>query len=69
VVHAVNGKYLEDEEYFLHFILHFLEESLTGYAELDANIFADWLTKRRAQVERGELVYIAHQMDFLIRKK
>jgi hypothetical protein len=69
VVHAVNGKYLEDEEYFLHFILHFFEESLTGHAELDANVFADWLTQRRMQIERGELVYIAHQMDFLIRKK
>jgi hypothetical protein len=69
VVHAVNGKYLEDEKYFLHFILHFFEEALTGHAELDANVFADWLIQRRMQIERGELVYIAHQMDFLIRKK
>ena len=65
VVHAVNGKYLEDEDYFLHFILHFFEESLTGHTELDAGAFADWLAERRAQIERGELVYIAHQMDFL----
>jgi hypothetical protein len=65
VVHAVSGKYVADEEYFLHFILHFFEESLTGHAELDAAAFADWVQKRRAQIERGELVYIAHQMDFL----
>jgi hypothetical protein len=65
VVHAVGGKYIADEEYFLHFILHFFEESLTGHAELDAAAFADWIQKRRAQIERGELVYIAHQMDFL----
>ena len=69
VVHAVNGKYWEDEEYFLHFILHFFEESLADHAELNADTFADWLTQRRMQIERGELVYIAHQMDFLIRKK
>jgi hypothetical protein len=69
VLHAVNGKYLEDEEYFLHFILHFFEESLAGHAELNAQAFADWLAQRRVQIERGELVYIAHQMDFLIRKK
>src|SRR5260221_9753998 len=62
VVHAVNGKYLGDEEYFLHFILHFFEESLTSHPELDASAFLDWLVKRRAQVERGELVYIAHQI-------
>lgn len=67
VVHSVNGKYPADEAYFLHFILHFFEESLTGHAELDAPAFANWLMKRRAQIERGELVYIAHQMDFLAR--
>ena len=66
VVHAVGGKYLEDEKYFLSFILHFFEESLTGHVELNADAFANWLSERRAQVERGELVYVAHQMDFLV---
>ena len=65
VVHALNGKYMDDEEYFLHFILHFFEESLTGKPGLDAAAFSDWLAKRHIQIERGELVYIAHQMDFL----
>ena len=67
VVHSVNGKYPANEAYFLNFILHFFEESLTGHAKLDASAFADWLKERRAQIERGELVYIAHQMDFLAR--
>jgi hypothetical protein len=67
VVHAVNGKYPADEAYFLNFILHFFEESLTGNVELDTAAFANWLKERRAQIERGELVYIAHQMDFLAR--
>ena len=61
------GRYPADEAYFLYFILHFFEESLTGRPELDADAFALWLKERRAQVERGELVYIAHQMDFLVR--
>jgi hypothetical protein len=65
VVHGVNGKYPADEKYFLHFILHFFEESLAGRAELDAVAFANWMKERRAQIERGQLVYIAHQMDFL----
>ncbi|MFT3893040.1 MAG: hypothetical protein QM730_15530 [Anaerolineales bacterium] len=68
VVHAVNGKYPEDEAYFLHFILHFFEESLKGIAELDAEAFANWLDARHTQVDCGELVYIAHQMDFLVKK-
>ncbi len=67
VVHSVSGKYPGDEAYFLNFILHFFEESLTGHKDLNAPAFADWLSKRRGQIERGELVYIAHQMDFLAR--
>lgn len=67
VVHSVGGKYPADEAYFLDFILHFFEESLTGHAELNAADFANWLNERRAQIERGESVYIAHQMDFLAR--
>jgi hypothetical protein len=67
VVYPVDGQYPADEVYFLHFILHFFEESLGGHPELDAAVFADWLEKRRRQVEHGELVYIAHQMDFLVR--
>ncbi len=67
VVHAVDGKYPADEQFFLQFILHFFEESLTGHPELDAEKFSEWLAKRRAQIERGELVYIAHQMDYLVK--
>jgi hypothetical protein len=67
VVYANDGKYPGDEAYFLYFILHFFEESLTGQPTLDAAAFANWLARRRAQIENGELVYIAHQMDFLAR--
>jgi len=68
VVYAENGKYPDDEAYFLHFILHFFEESLTGHAKLEAEAFERWLKVRRAQIERGELVYVAHQMDFLVKR-
>jgi SAM-dependent methyltransferase len=68
VVHAVNGKYPQDEAYFLNFILHFFEEALTGHAELKAETFAKWVQERCAQIECGELVYIAHQMDFLVKR-
>jgi hypothetical protein len=66
-VYPVNGAYPADEAYFLKFILHFFEESLGNHPELDPVVFADWLEKRRQQVELGELVYIAHQIDFLAR--
>ena len=68
VIHAMNGNYPEEEAYFLYFILHFFEESLMGHPELEAEAFTHWLQERRAQIERGELVYIAHQIDFLVKR-
>jgi hypothetical protein len=68
VVHAVGGIYPEDEAYFLRCILHFFEETLTGHADVDAQGLAAWLAERRTQVARGDLVYVAHQMDFLVRR-
>jgi hypothetical protein len=67
VVYATGGKYPADEAYFLSFILHFFEESLANHPELDAAQLASWLEVRRAQIARGELSYIAHQIDLLVR--
>ncbi len=66
VVYPVKGQYPADEAYFLHFILRFFETSLANNPELDPRLLEEWLKQRRAQIERAELVYIAHQMDFLI---
>ena len=65
VVYPQDDGYADDEAYFLHHILYFFEDSLTGHPDLDAGEFSGWLAKRRQQVERGELIYIAHQLDFL----
>lgn len=69
VVYASDGRYPADEKYFLQFILNFFETSLKGCAELDPHEFDRWLAQRHAQIERGDLVYIAHQMDLLVHKK
>jgi hypothetical protein len=69
VVHARDGKYPADEKYFLQFILHFFESSLKDCQELDADTFQRWLAERHHQIDCGDLVYIAHQMDFLVKKK
>lgn len=63
VVYPRHGAYPDDEAYFLHHILHFVETSLTGNPELEAAAFKRWLAMRHAQIEQGELVYIAHQLD------
>ena len=69
VVFADKAGYPADEAYFLHFILHFIHQSLSNHAQLDAAQFEAWIAQRHAQIETGELVYIAHQLDFLGRKQ
>jgi len=69
VVFPRQGKYLSDEAYFLHHILHFIEGSLSEHPEMDNSIFTNWLARRHEQVESGELIYIAHQLDFLATRR
>jgi SAM-dependent methyltransferase len=58
-----DGAYPADEAYFLHYMLHFFESSLTGRPELDAARLQAWLARRHAQIDAGELVLIVHQID------
>jgi SAM-dependent methyltransferase len=67
VVHPIQGFYPHEEAYFLHHILHFFELTLIDHPELDQAAFLAWLAARRAQITAGELVFIAHQLDFLAR--
>ena len=64
VVHPVGGAYPADESYFLSCILHFVETTLRGHPELNGGEFEAWLTTRRRQLARGELLYVAHQLDY-----
>jgi hypothetical protein len=65
VVFPQNSAYLADEAYFLHFIVHTIDGALRGHPELDPPDFESWIQTRHAQIERGELTYIAHQLDLL----
>jgi SAM-dependent methyltransferase len=65
VIFARQGRYPADEAYFLHFIIHTIAEALQDHPDLEAGRFGRWVSQRHTQIERGELVYIAHQLDFL----
>ncbi len=65
VVFAAGNDYPADEAYFLHFIIHTMQQALTGHPALNAKQFVEWIATRQAQIKRGELIYIAHQIDFL----
>jgi SAM-dependent methyltransferase len=65
VVFAGANGYPADEAYFLHFIVHTIHTALEEHPELDAEQLGDWIAQRHAQIELGQLTYIAHQLDFL----
>jgi SAM-dependent methyltransferase len=67
VVHpAPDGTYPADEAHFLCCILTTIRDALQDRADWVAPAhLADWLAVRGRQLAAGELVYIAHQLDFV----
>jgi SAM-dependent methyltransferase len=57
--------YPGDEAYFLHFIIDTIGQALHGHPELAGRRFQAWIDQRHRQIEARELIYIAHQLDFL----
>ena len=56
--------YPADETYFLHHIIHTVEQALQGQPLLEGSTLQDWASRRHRQIEGGELIYMAHQLDF-----
>jgi SAM-dependent methyltransferase len=62
---AADGNYAADEAYFLGSILNTIRDALRNRPDrLEPADLADWLAVRCRQLAAGELVYIAHQLDF-----
>lgn len=57
-----DGGYPAGEAYFLERILQTIQGALEDRMEPAG--LADWLAIRRRELARGELIYIAHQLDF-----
>jgi SAM-dependent methyltransferase len=57
--------YPGDEAYFLHFIIDTIGRALHGHPELAGSRLQAWIAQRHRQIEARELIYIAHQLDFL----
>ena len=61
-----DGNYPGDEAYFLHSILSTIQNALRGRPDREELAeLAGWLVVRGQQLAAGELVYIAHQLDFM----
>lgn len=65
VVIPHRGQYPHDEGYFLHFIINTMHTALRSHPDLNSHRFEAWIETRHRQIEAGELVYIAHQLDYL----
>jgi SAM-dependent methyltransferase len=60
-----DGNYPDDEAYFVRCILNTIQNALRGREDrVEPADLADWLAARGRQLAAGELVYIAHQLDF-----
>jgi SAM-dependent methyltransferase len=61
-----DGNYPGDEAYFLRSILNTIQNALrTRQDQVEPAELTDWLAERGRQLAAGELVYIAHQLDFV----
>jgi len=63
VVVPRGGRYPDGEAYFLHFICHTLWTALRRSERIDPIRLKRWIERRHRQIEQGELIYIAHQLD------
>ncbi len=58
------ARYAGEEKSFIHHIMDTIALELGRHADVEPGELSVWLDARRAQIEAGELVYIAHQLDF-----
>ncbi|HHP7237249.1 class I SAM-dependent methyltransferase [Longibacter sp.] len=63
------GGYVEEEDYFLACMLHFVEEALTDAASIDRSQLEDWLARRRRQLDDATLMLLVHNLDVLLRRR
>jgi hypothetical protein len=65
VVHAQPSGYPDGEARFLGRIVDTITAELDQHPDIPPARLAEWAKHRRQQIDSGELVYIAHQLDFL----
>lgn len=55
--------YLDDDAFFLHHIVDTIDAALKSNAALNRERFRAWIAERHRQIDRDELLYIAHNVD------
>jgi hypothetical protein len=63
LVRPDHGTYPGDEAYFLHFLVETVDRAVKSERGIESEPLATWVADRHAQIELGELVFLAHQWD------
>jgi SAM-dependent methyltransferase len=63
LVRPDHGTYPGDEAYFLHFLVETVDRAVRLQEGIESGSLASWVAERHAQIERGEMVFLAHQWD------
>jgi len=67
VVSAGAGGFAGDEAFFLRYLVDLVDGALAADPAFAPGEVAAWTAARHAQIDRGELVWIAHNLDLLAR--
>ncbi len=67
VVFPSTKGYSPDEPDFLHFIIQTIHTELKDHRLLNTSDFESWIQQRHSQIDNGELIFVAKQLDFLAR--
>jgi SAM-dependent methyltransferase len=68
IVHPQDHAYPNSDAYFLTSIIDTIATELGRHPEANAGQLERWLSLRKQQIAHAELVYIAHQLDFVGRR-
>jgi len=64
-VRPQDGAYPGEEAYFLQFLVETVRTAVAGWGGIQPADVDAWAARRHAQIDRGELVYLAHQWDIV----
>jgi len=65
VIYPGHGRYHKEERHLLQSILNFVAQSLRGYSEIAPDKIDFWIRERKRPLENRELIFVAHNLDFL----
>jgi hypothetical protein len=68
IVYPQAGRYEAEEAYFLDMIIETIDRQLQQDTSMDSLRRTEWAAQRHGQVQAGELMLMARNMDFLVRR-